>query len=93
MVEHTHYQFNSVVIGLTLWAFYFMEKEQFRYATAMFTLAFNFKQHSIFLAMPSFLHMVSLIVKDKSSVLKVLFGCCLIPSFHSSKTQRKCANL
>jgi len=53
LIDHGHFQYNTVALGLSLWAFFFMTKEGMRncvIGSVLFCLALFFKQMALYYA-------------------------------------------
>ncbi len=59
LVDHGHFQFNSAMLGLSLYALFFLLQSQLLYSALFFTLALNFKISSLFYALPVFVAFLS----------------------------------
>ena len=91
LVDHGHFQYNCVSLGLTVWAVVLLTLERRCLATLAFTLAINYKQISLYHALPLFSFLLStcwrqpslgqrlwLLVK-LSSVVVLTFVLCWLP--------------
>ena len=61
LIDHGHFQYNSVSLGLALWAFHYMAKERFVnciLASVFFCLALNFKQMTLYYAPAVFAYLL-----------------------------------
>jgi alpha-1,3-glucosyltransferase len=61
LIDHGHFQYNSVSLGLALWGFYFMTKKEFRnciFGSIFFCLALNFKQMILYYAPAVFAYLL-----------------------------------
>jgi alpha-1,3-glucosyltransferase len=68
LVDHGHFQYNTVALGLALWSFYFMTRPQFSncvWGSILFVLALSFKQMTLYYA---------------PAVFSYLLGRCAAPS-------------
>jgi len=54
LIDHGHFQYNSVFMGLVLWAVIFMTKNKQYLASIAFTLALTYKQMSLYYSLPFF---------------------------------------
>jgi alpha-1,3-glucosyltransferase len=54
LIDHGHFQYNSVFMGLVLWAIIFMTKDWQLSSAVTFTLALCYKQMSLYYALPFF---------------------------------------
>lgn len=80
LIDHGHFQYNSVSLGLSLWSFYYMTQQTSTFypciiASIFFSLALNFKQMTLYYA---------------PSVFFYLLGRCLAPM--KRKRQQKQQN-
>jgi hypothetical protein len=51
-IDHGHFQPNSVMHGLVLWAVYFMFRSRIELAVIAMVLAIHFKQMALYFALP-----------------------------------------
>ncbi|PRP83837.1 hypothetical protein PROFUN_08952 [Planoprotostelium fungivorum] len=58
LIDHGHFQYNSVSLGLSLWSLVFLQSGRHFLASIMFSLSLNFKQMSLYFALPFFFHML-----------------------------------
>jgi len=62
LIDHGHFQYNSVSLGLALWGFYYMTKEKFfpncLVGSVFFCLALNFKQMILYYAPAVFAYLL-----------------------------------
>jgi len=65
LIDHGHFQYNTVALGLSLWSFHYMTKDvdenSFRNCIAgsiLFCLALNFKQMTLYYAIPVFTYLL-----------------------------------
>uniref|UniRef100_A0A6G1SPC8 Alpha-1,3-glucosyltransferase n=1 Tax=Aceria tosichella TaxID=561515 RepID=A0A6G1SPC8_9ACAR len=59
LIDHGHFQYNSVFMGLVLWAIIFMIKGCQLSSAVAFTLALGYKQMSLYYALPFFWYIAS----------------------------------
>ena len=59
LIDHGHFQYNSVFLGLTLWAIILILKGRHSLASLMFTLALCYKQMALYYALPFFWFLAS----------------------------------
>lgn len=59
LVDHGHFQYNSVFMGLTLWAVIFMIRDRKYLGAISFTLALCYKQMSLYYSLPFFWYIAS----------------------------------
>lgn len=62
LIDHGHFQYNCVSLGLSLVAVAFVERERLLLSAVAFSLALNYKQMALYYAIPFFCYML---------------GCCL----------------
>lgn len=92
LVDHGHFQYNCVSLGLTLWAFYFAMNGQPLRCSACFSLALNFKQMTLYLAPAVFCYLLAGCLRRGSTrllqlahvarlgvVVLLTFGLCWLP--------------
>jgi len=65
LIDHGHFQYNAVSLGLTLWSFYFMtktgnnqKKSYCVWGSILFCLALNFKQMTLYYAPAVFFYLL-----------------------------------
>jgi len=66
LIDHGHFQYNCVSIGLTLWAIYFIHNQMPFLSSAMFSLALNYKQISLYHALPFFFYLLGFSLSRES---------------------------
>lgn len=59
LVDHGHFQFNSVMLGFSVGAFTAVVKGHLVFASLLFTLALNFKQMSLYYSLPLFFAIIT----------------------------------
>lgn len=62
LVDHGHFQYNTICLGLSLWSFHFMTKSSFRdcvIGAFLFCMALNFKQMVLYYAPAVFAYLLS----------------------------------
>lgn len=70
LIDHGHFQYNCVSLGLTLWSVYFIAKPQFAIASTLFTLALNYKQISMYHSTAFFFFLLGRCIKSRGLVAK-----------------------
>lgn len=60
LIDHGHFQYNCVFMGLVLWAIIFMSKGKQATSALLFTCALNYKQMSLYYSLPFFWYIASL---------------------------------
>jgi alpha-1,3-glucosyltransferase len=76
VIDHGHFQYNSVSLGLALWGFYFMTKKEFSnciLGSIFFCLALNFKQMILYYAPAVFAYLLGRCLADPSKALPRFF--------------------
>lgn len=77
LMDHGHFQYNSVSLGFALWGFYFMTKANFSNCIiggVFFCMALNFKQMTLYYAPAIFAYLLGRCFADKSTQLVARFG-------------------
>lgn len=59
LIDHGHFQYNCVFMGLVLWAVIFMSKGKKFTAALFFTLALSYKQMALYYSLPFFWYIAS----------------------------------
>lgn len=95
LIDHGHFQYNCVCLGLCLFAIFFLHRNNLPASTIMFCLALNYKQISLYYAIPFFVYMLSNVFSCKGLLEKVklftilsltvlvTFVICWLPFIHS----------
>lgn len=60
LIDHGHFQYNCVFLGLVLWAIIAMSRGRQAIASLLFTLALSYKQMSLYYSLPFFWYITSL---------------------------------
>ena len=85
LIDHGHFQYNCVALGLFLWSIYYFETENDLKGSVAFVLALNFKQMSLYYSLPIFFYLLRRSFLQKTyhqKGLKLLFiGSTVIISF------------
>lgn len=71
ITDHGHFQYNCVSLGLCLLAIFFLQSNRLIATTVAFCLALNYKQISLYYAMPFFVYMLSKISSTPGLLRKV----------------------
>eukprot|EP01083_Nonionella_stella_P034871 95334_1 len=71
LVDHGHFQYNCVALGLTLWAIVFFIQDRELCGAAMFCLALGFKQMSLYYAPAVFFYLVGTSLKRRNPLLRI----------------------
>ena len=61
LIDHGHFQYNTVALGLAIWSFHYMTQTKFTnciYGSILFCLALNFKQISLYYAPAVFCYLL-----------------------------------
>ena len=61
LIDHGHFQYNTVALGLSIWAFIYMVQPDFgscMFGSFLFCLALNFKQMTLYYAPPVFFYLL-----------------------------------
>lgn len=58
LIDHGHFQYNSISLGLTLWAINFLLIDRDILGSIAFSLALNYKQMSLFHALAFFFYLL-----------------------------------
>jgi alpha-1,3-glucosyltransferase len=92
LIDHGHFQYNTVALGLTIFAIILYKKEQYFFGSVLYVLAINFKQISLYYSLTFFSFIIGkslssrnpyLIVSCASAVLLTQF-LLLLPWLSSS---------
>ena len=54
LIDHGHFQYNTVALGLTVFAVILYKKEKYFLGSVFYVLAINFKQISLYYALTFF---------------------------------------
>ncbi|KAK2168721.1 hypothetical protein NP493_1222g00045 [Ridgeia piscesae] len=89
LIDHGHFQYNSVSLGLWLWAVTALCLDSHLLGSVAFVLALNYKQMELYHALPFFAYLLGSCFKGKENglwkfvklgtVVMVTFGCCWLP--------------
>ncbi|XP_011298859.1 dolichyl pyrophosphate Man9GlcNAc2 alpha-1,3-glucosyltransferase [Fopius arisanus] len=60
LIDHGHFQYNSISLGLFILAVLFMSKKLISLASIFFVLALNYKQMELYHSLPFFFHILGL---------------------------------
>ena len=71
LIDHGHFQYNAVSLGLVLWAAYGCLTGRPLAASAAFSLALNFKQMSLYLAPAFFCYLLAGCLRHETVTAKV----------------------
>ncbi|RWS22654.1 dolichyl pyrophosphate Man9GlcNAc2 alpha-1:3-glucosyltransferase-like protein [Leptotrombidium deliense] len=66
LIDHGHFQYNCVSLGLTLFAVIFLESGSLIFGSLAFCLALNYKQMSLYHALPFFAYLLGISLKQQS---------------------------
>ena len=67
LIDHGHFQYNAVSLGLSIWAFYLCSKTHFEYCVlgaAVFCLALSFKQMTLYYSLAIFSFLLGRVFQD-----------------------------
>jgi len=70
LIDHGHFHYNCVLLGLSLWAMIFTINRHYTTATIIFCLAINFKQMGLYYSLAFFFFIIVRIGIDSSDVHK-----------------------
>uniref|UniRef100_A0A0N5BKE7 Alpha-1,3-glucosyltransferase n=1 Tax=Strongyloides papillosus TaxID=174720 RepID=A0A0N5BKE7_STREA len=59
LIDCGHFQYNHVALGLTIWAFFMLQRNKFFSGAFFFVMALNFKQISLYYSLPFFVYILS----------------------------------
>jgi alpha-1,3-glucosyltransferase len=77
LMDHGHFQYNSVSLGFALWGTYFMTKENFSnciIGSVFFCMALNFKQMTLYYAPAVFAYLLGRCFANEGTKLVPRFG-------------------
>ncbi|XP_055933650.1 dolichyl pyrophosphate Man9GlcNAc2 alpha-1,3-glucosyltransferase-like [Argiope bruennichi] len=94
LIDHGHFQYNSVSLGFTLWAIISMMSGHDLIGAAFFCLALHYKQMSLYYALPFFCYLLGTCLKlpwtkriakflKLSCVVLIVSGICWMPFLRS----------
>lgn len=72
LIDHGHFQYNSVCLGFTLWAINMLFQERLVVGSILFCLALNYKQISLYYSIPFFFFILGSCVKKPSKIKGLL---------------------
>ncbi|KAJ3190448.1 Glucosyltransferase-like protein [Gaertneriomyces sp. JEL0708] len=58
IIDHGHFQYNTAMLGFTLWSILFLSKGYYVLGSIAFCLALGFKQMALFYALPIFFYLL-----------------------------------
>lgn len=58
LIDHGHFQYNCVSLGLLIWTVVFLERDRHLLASVAFSLAINYKQMELYHALPVFCYLL-----------------------------------
>ena len=64
IIDHGHFQYNSVMNGLFILAVYFLYKKYFIFAILSFAICINFKQMGLYYALPFPIYVLKYLLED-----------------------------
>lgn len=56
LIDHGHFQYNSIGLGLFLLSFYYLKDNQYVISAILFVLSLNFKQMALYYSLPLFVY-------------------------------------
>lgn len=56
LIDHGHFQYNSIGLGLFLLSFYYLKSNQYVISSILFVLSLNFKQMALYYSLPLFVY-------------------------------------
>eukprot|EP00056_Hartaetosiga_gracilis_P018507 m.11029 g.11029 ORF g.11029 m.11029 type:complete len:535 (-) comp6802_c0_seq2:11-1615(-) len=75
LIDHGHFQYNSISLGFALWATYFIATKRFVLASVLFVLSLSYKQMSLFYAPVFFIFLLSsTLFSPKTNMIGRLFA-------------------
>lgn len=103
LIDHGHFQYNCVSLGLALWAIWAIIRDYELLAAAVFCLALNYKQMELYHALPFFCYFLGLCIKQRSLqgllkflklalVVAAVFVICWYPFIWNMKTFKQVVN-
>ncbi|XP_046449819.1 dolichyl pyrophosphate Man9GlcNAc2 alpha-1,3-glucosyltransferase-like isoform X2 [Daphnia pulex] len=72
LIDYGHFQYNSVSLGLALWAIIFVSKGRNLWAAVAFSAALNFKQMELYHAIPIFFYLLASCHRKASTLMSQL---------------------
>jgi alpha-1,3-glucosyltransferase len=82
LIDHGHFQYNSISLGLAVWAVVSMLSRRYYLSCILFSLALNYKQMELYHAFPFFFFLLGkALQEDKWFLTVVKFGTCVIGTF------------
>eukprot|EP00742_Colponemidia_sp_Colp-10_P009760 GILJ01010675.1.p1 GENE.GILJ01010675.1~~GILJ01010675.1.p1 ORF type:complete len:523 (+),score=18.04 GILJ01010675.1:25-1569(+) len=71
LIDHGHFQYNCVMLGLTVWAICFIIKGHYFWGSVMFCLALNFKQMALYFSPAFFFFLLGRCIFDYRDKVKI----------------------
>lgn len=59
LIDCGHFQYNHIALGLTIWAFFMLNRQNFISGAFLFVMSLNFKQISLYYSLPFFVFILS----------------------------------
>lgn len=83
LIDHGHFQYNTVSLGFSLWAFLLVTGDNFRWcicASICFCLALSFKQMTLYYAPAIFFYLLGRCLQEKQKFLPrlLMLGCTVV---------------
>ena len=73
LIDHGHFQYNNISLGLFIWAVAFILSGQELLGSMMFVLALSYKQMELYHALPFFFYLLGICVKREVSWFSTFF--------------------
>ena len=72
LIDHAHFQYNTVMLGFVLYSLYSIHLEQYFFASIFFVAALSFKQMSLYYAPPTAFYFLGTCFAPKARPLRFL---------------------
>lgn len=73
LIDHGHFQYNSLILGLILGAFYCLKTKNYYLCCLLFTIAIHAKQMAVYYALAFFAGLIGSVIKDyKGNNIKII---------------------
>jgi len=69
LIDHGHFQYNCVMLGLILYSVILLEKRRIYFGSILYVMALNFKIMGLYYALPIFVYILTILHKKSSSFL------------------------
>lgn len=70
LIDYGHFQYNTVSLGLFLWACFFFERNRYLLAALFYCLSLNYKQMSLYYSLPIFFYILKHCFDQKTIAAK-----------------------